>query len=210
MIHAPGRHCEHSVLYTQQAQTICITFIQRRTNVEDVGPALYKCYTNVCVCWELPLSGSAVSPRFPGACAVAWRRGVTSAVMRLWLIRSHPARWLRGAAPRGVPPDKTRLCGAGPRLSPRVININSAPFPPELRAGTLSNPKGTGVKFSREDAPGEFSATAQVRCNFLHRGVRLLQPSWTSRTILFITNDYDTFLRAIWKNSYLVFGIQSV
>ena len=31
----------------QQAQNICITFAQRRTNVFDVGPALYKCCTNV-------------------------------------------------------------------------------------------------------------------------------------------------------------------
>ena len=31
----------------QQTQNICITFIQCWTNVEDVGPALYKCYTNV-------------------------------------------------------------------------------------------------------------------------------------------------------------------
>ena len=28
-------------------QNICITFIQRWTNVEDVGPTLYKCFTNV-------------------------------------------------------------------------------------------------------------------------------------------------------------------
>ena len=25
----------------------CITFVQRRPNVFDVGPTLYKCYTNV-------------------------------------------------------------------------------------------------------------------------------------------------------------------
>ena len=36
---------------TQQTQNICITFIQRRPNVFDVGPTLYKCYTNVCVSW---------------------------------------------------------------------------------------------------------------------------------------------------------------
>ena len=30
-----------------QTQTIRITLIQHWTNVEDVGPALYKCYTNV-------------------------------------------------------------------------------------------------------------------------------------------------------------------
>ena len=32
----PGKHKKH-----------CITFIQRRPNVFDVGPTLYKCYTNV-------------------------------------------------------------------------------------------------------------------------------------------------------------------
>ena len=31
----------------QQTQNICITFIQCWTNVEDVGPMLYKCYTNI-------------------------------------------------------------------------------------------------------------------------------------------------------------------
>ena len=34
-------------IITQQTQNICITFIQCWTNVEDVGPTLYKCYTNV-------------------------------------------------------------------------------------------------------------------------------------------------------------------
>ena len=31
----------------QQTQNISITFVQRQTNVFDVGPTLYKCYTNV-------------------------------------------------------------------------------------------------------------------------------------------------------------------
>ena len=35
------------LLGTQQTQNICITFVQRRPNVEDVGPTLYKCYANV-------------------------------------------------------------------------------------------------------------------------------------------------------------------
>ena len=39
---------------TQQTQSICITFVQC---VEDVGPALYKCYTNV-----LCLLGIAAGP----------------------------------------------------------------------------------------------------------------------------------------------------
>ena len=33
----------------QQTQNICITFIQRRPNVFDVGPTLYKRYTDVFV-----------------------------------------------------------------------------------------------------------------------------------------------------------------
>ena len=33
--------------HTQQTQKNGIIVIQRRTNVEDVGPALDKCYTNV-------------------------------------------------------------------------------------------------------------------------------------------------------------------
>ena len=32
---------------TQQTRNISMTFVQRRPNVEDVGPALYKCHTNV-------------------------------------------------------------------------------------------------------------------------------------------------------------------
>ena len=31
------------VWLAQQTQNICITFVQRRPNVEDVGPTLYKC-----------------------------------------------------------------------------------------------------------------------------------------------------------------------
>ena len=30
-----------------QTQNICISFVQRRPNVFDDGPTLYKCYTNV-------------------------------------------------------------------------------------------------------------------------------------------------------------------
>ena len=43
--------CAHSrpynIIPSQQTQNICIKFIQRRPNVFDVGPTLYKCYTNV-------------------------------------------------------------------------------------------------------------------------------------------------------------------
>ena len=34
-------------VFTQQTENICLTFIQCRTNVEDVGPTLHKCHTNV-------------------------------------------------------------------------------------------------------------------------------------------------------------------
>ena len=35
------------VLFFQQTQNMCITLIQRRPSVFDVGSTLYKCYTNV-------------------------------------------------------------------------------------------------------------------------------------------------------------------
>ena len=53
---------------SQQTQNICITFVQRRPHVFDVGPALYKCYTNVlCLLGEPPAPHtvmliSAISP----------------------------------------------------------------------------------------------------------------------------------------------------
>ena len=33
--------------FSQKTQNICITFVQRRPNVFDGGPTLYKCHTNV-------------------------------------------------------------------------------------------------------------------------------------------------------------------
>ena len=39
---------------SQQTKNICITFVQCWTNVEDVGPTLYKCYKMFCVCWDTP------------------------------------------------------------------------------------------------------------------------------------------------------------
>ena len=40
------------LLNTQPTQNICITFVQCRPNVFDVGPTLYKCYTSVLVFTE--------------------------------------------------------------------------------------------------------------------------------------------------------------
>ena len=48
--------------FSQQTQNICITFtwfIQRRPNVFDVGPTLYKCYTNVLCLLESHIRSSA-------------------------------------------------------------------------------------------------------------------------------------------------------
>ena len=42
-----GWLARHLVCESQQTQNICITFVQCRSNVFDVGPTLYKCYTNV-------------------------------------------------------------------------------------------------------------------------------------------------------------------
>ena len=44
-------HIHIPAVHTKGTQNICITFIQCCTNVEDVGPTLYKSYTNVCVYW---------------------------------------------------------------------------------------------------------------------------------------------------------------
>ena len=43
----------HTVTGGNPANICIVTFVQCWTNVEDVGPTLYKCYSNVfCVCWE--------------------------------------------------------------------------------------------------------------------------------------------------------------
>ena len=44
-------------------KTFCTTFIQRRPNVIDDGPTLYKCYTNVCVYWVADDVTVLVMPR---------------------------------------------------------------------------------------------------------------------------------------------------
>ena len=46
---------------SQQTQNICITFVQRRHNVFDVGPTLYKCYRNVlCLPGYAPIGWQSV------------------------------------------------------------------------------------------------------------------------------------------------------
>ena len=59
----------HTTLFvktiTRQTQDICITFVERRTNFFDVGPALYKCYTNV-----LCLQGSGINRAAACFCSI--------------------------------------------------------------------------------------------------------------------------------------------
>ena len=48
-------------LLVQQTQNIYITFIQCWTNVEDVGPTLYKYYTNVvCLLGEVRIAARLI------------------------------------------------------------------------------------------------------------------------------------------------------
>ena len=44
----------------QQTRSICITFVQRRPNVFDVGPSLYKCYAHAVVFTRLLMLLEAV------------------------------------------------------------------------------------------------------------------------------------------------------
>ena len=44
---ALSKYNEEQKVVSQWTLKICITFVQCWTNVEDVGPTLYKCYTNV-------------------------------------------------------------------------------------------------------------------------------------------------------------------
>ena len=41
------RNVDKNYFKKSKNSCICITFLQRRPNVFDVGPTLYKCYTNV-------------------------------------------------------------------------------------------------------------------------------------------------------------------
>ena len=52
------------LVISQQRQNICITFVQCWTNVEDVGPTLYKCYTNI-LCLLGCLKNVGLDPAYP-------------------------------------------------------------------------------------------------------------------------------------------------
>ena len=58
---------------------MCITFVQRLTNVFDVGPALHECYTNV-LCWlelqqsrRIPTMADEDDTRFTASCELHLR-----------------------------------------------------------------------------------------------------------------------------------------
>ena len=56
-----GCHVHLDQAATQRTQNICITFVRRRPNVFDVGPFLYKCYTDVsCLLGIHPLRRACV------------------------------------------------------------------------------------------------------------------------------------------------------
>ena len=59
---------------TQLTESICITFVQRRPNVFDVGPTLYKCYTNaLCLLVVDPVVGG-------GVWCCGWGGGILSVI----------------------------------------------------------------------------------------------------------------------------------
>ena len=61
-----------SYCHSQQTQNMCITFVERRSNVFDVGPALYKSYTHVLFLlgmkWVVLLAHVAPSPLHVPSC----------------------------------------------------------------------------------------------------------------------------------------------
>ena len=69
-----------------KTRNICIAFVQRRPNVKDVGPTLYKCYTLFCVCWETRCAEAMSVCRLPsvvdGGPAPNQRRFTSSHVCR--------------------------------------------------------------------------------------------------------------------------------
>ena len=67
------------VVVTQQTQNICIKFVQCWTNVEDVGPTLYKCYTNVlCLLGSTAAFHARVRGSVPGLGGFKEKKNVSS------------------------------------------------------------------------------------------------------------------------------------
>ena len=59
---------------SQQTQNICIAYVQRRPNVSDVGPALYKGYTDVlCLLVDWMVRSSPHHPHIP---TITWMQAL--------------------------------------------------------------------------------------------------------------------------------------
>ena len=56
---------------SQQAQGICMAFVQRRPNVFAVGPTLYRCWWVFCVCQD---AGSYLTRKCTLSLAFCWFR----------------------------------------------------------------------------------------------------------------------------------------
>ena len=80
-------------------QNICITFIQRRPNVFDVGPTLFKCYTNV-----LCSPASAIEEDISLPASGQIRKKVAFRLCGLQLvIRGATGRWVGVTVGLGLP-----------------------------------------------------------------------------------------------------------
>ena len=130
------QHWSSGWYVSRQTQNMCITFVQRRPKVFDVGPKLYKCYANVlCLLgWQkrelstLPLSTAAIHilripwrqrclPRRLAKCmnnmdAVAG----TQATMQIPGLYHHVINLGGGMEPRGAL-GRTRSTWGGKRLT---------------------------------------------------------------------------------------------
>ena len=75
---------------SQLTQDICITFIQRRPNVFDVGPTLYKCYTNVSC--SLAVFTGSVAQAVAHLLCVEWlltKQGIASSLRQAKFITAY-------------------------------------------------------------------------------------------------------------------------
>ena len=73
-------------MVTQQTQNICKTFIQCRPNVFNVGPALYKCYTNV-LCLGVDVTSKSSSTIFENIVFTSIYGNVTITFCLQYLLR---------------------------------------------------------------------------------------------------------------------------
>ena len=100
-------------LPSQQTQSICITFVQCWTNVEDVGPTLYKCYTNGLHCtpaWAL--LSQALHGSVPPFCFCFFRLSVDEVALA-WIVTHEPSSSIELSATGRLVVWRTDLIGEG-------------------------------------------------------------------------------------------------